>query len=326
MRKHLIIGGAGFIGSHVAQHLVKSVDSAERVVVYDNLSSGTELHLAPISDKIEFVFGDVKDLDKLSSAMQGIDVVYLFAANPDIAKAVSQPNVDFWEGTFLVNNTLEAMRVNGVRRIVYASGSGVYGETGQILVDENFTPMRPISTYGASKLAGEALVCSYCSMFGMVGTAFRFANVVGPKQTHGVGYDFIKRLLRSSSELEILGDGSQNKSYIYIDDIVAAIRVGLESDRGGFNVYNVATDDLITVKEIADIACRLLKLTDVAYKFTGGDRGWKGDVPLIRLNSQKIRSLGWSSKHSSEEAIHLSMESMATEFSSVLPDNKVPKR
>jgi len=313
MKSYLIIGGAGFIGSHVAKNIIETNPNAN-VVIYDNFSSGTDEHLNGIGRKINIIRADIKDRDKLSNAMLGVDVVYQFAANPDIAKAVRQPDIDFWEGTYLVNNILEAMREMNVKRIIYSSGSGVYGETGCELVGEDYNQMRPISTYGASKLGCEALICAYTSMFGMIGTIFRFANVVGPKQTHGVGYDFIRRLIKNPNNLEILGDGNQNKSYIYIDDIISAMNIAQERERGQFNIYNVSTGDLITVKKIAEIACQLLGLENVQFKYTGGDRGWKGDVPTIRLNSKKIESLGWSHLYSSEDAIRKSMASMVNEL------------
>jgi UDP-glucose 4-epimerase len=313
VEKYLIIGGAGFIGSHVAKNLIRNKPNS-KIVIYDNFSSGTAEHLREIEGKLEIVEADIKDRERLTTAMRGIDVVYQFAANPDIAKAVKQPDIDFWEGTYLVNNILEAMRENNVKRIIYSSGSGVYGETGQELVSEDYSPMRPISTYGASKLGCEALICSYTSMFGIAATIFRFANVVGPKQTHGVGYDFIRRLIKNPKRLEILGDGNQNKSYIYIDDIVSAIDMALEKEHGYFNIYNVSSGDLISVKNIAEIACHILQLEEVEFVYTGGDRGWKGDVPTIRLDSTKIESLGWAPVYSSSEAIKKSMEAMAKEL------------
>ena len=150
---------------------------------------------------------DLKNLDQLSEAIAGADVVFHFASNPDIARAATQPDIDFWEGTYLTQNLLEAMRVADVPRLIYASGSGVYGDTGETAVTETYSPLLPISTYGASKLACEALICSYTHMFDVHGTAFRFANVVGPRQTHGVAYDFVRRLLNDPTQLAMLGDG-----------------------------------------------------------------------------------------------------------------------
>lgn len=306
--KYIILGGAGFIGSHVAKRLIKEEEESE-VYVYDNFSSGQERHLAEVleSERLHIIRGDLKDLDSLAEAMEGKDIVYSLASNPDIAKAVTQPDIDFWEGTYLINNVVEAMRKNGVKKLIYASGSGVYGDVGHTVTAEDFSPMLPSSTYGASKLACEALICSYCHMFDMAASAFRFANVVGPNQTHGVGYDFVHKLRENPKELPILGDGTQSKSYIYIDDIVDALRIVEKKALTGYNYYNVATLDHITVTEIADVVVKVMGLRNVEYKYAGGDRGWKGDVPVVRLDSDKIRNLGWSNRYSTPEAIELSV-------------------
>jgi UDP-glucose 4-epimerase len=308
---YLIIGGAGFIGSHLVNRLLNE-EKVSKVVIYDNFSSGKMWHLEDLKDNknLSIIEADIKEMDKLTAAMENIDVVYHFASNPDISKAVTQPDIDFWEGTFLTNNILEAMRKKNVKKLVYASGSGVYGDTGITEVDEDYSPMLPISTYGASKLACEALISSYCYMFDINAAAFRFANVVGPHQTHGVGYDFIKRLLQNPKELAILGDGTQSKSYIYVSDIINAIRHIELKFLIEFNYYNVGTLDSISVTEIADIVTGIMHLKDVKYSYSGGKRGWKGDVPVIRLNSGKIRNLGWQNKYNTTEAITLSVKSM----------------
>ena len=309
--KYMVAGGAGFIGSHVVKRLMREEPEAE-IYVYDNFSSGSEKHLeeALNDDRLHIIRGDLKDLDQITNSVAGIDIVYSFASNPDIAKAISQPDIDFWEGTYLINNLLEAMRRSGVRHLLYASGSGVYGDVGAAVTDEDFSPMLPASTYGASKLACEALICSYCKMFDMNAAAFRFANVVGPNQTHGVGYDFLRRLREDPNQLTILGDGTQSKSYIYIDDIVNALRTVQKKALNGYNYYNVATLDHMTVTEIADTVVEVMGLEHVQYRYTGGDRGWKGDVPIVRLDSQKIRRLGWSNQYSSLQAIKMSVQSM----------------
>lgn len=311
--RSLIIGGAGFVGSHLTQKLLKQKDHS--VVVYDNFTSGTDYHLQLVHGhkNLLVIKGDVKDLPALIKAAENIDIIYHFASNPDISKAITQPDIDFWEGTYLTNNVAEAARRSGIKQIIYASGSGVYGDTGELVVSEDYAPLRPISTYGASKLAGEALLCSYCEMFDLRCSAFRFANVVGPKQTHGVGYDFIGKLRKNPKELSILGDGSQSKSYIYIEDVLFALEVALSSNLSGFSAFNVATTDAISVREIADIVCAQMKLKDVEYRFTGGKRGWKGDVPVVRLSSEAIRKLGWQPKRTSREAIVASIQEMLSE-------------
>ena len=311
----MVMGGAGFIGSHVVQRLFSQEKDSE-IYVYDNFSSGKESHLGAVlnDSRVHLVSGDLKDLARLENVVRGKDVVYSLASNPDISKAVSQPDIDFWEGTYLVNNVLEAMRRNGVKKLIYASGSGVYGDVGATVTDEDFSPLLPSSTYGASKLACEALICSYCHMFDMDAAAFRFANVVGPHQTHGVGYDFVRRLRENSAELRILGDGTQSKSYIYVSDVVDALRLVEKTALKGYSYYNVATLDHITVTEIADLTVREMKLSGVRYAYTGGDRGWKGDVPVVRLNSGKIRKLGWNNQYTTSEAMAMSIRAMLDEL------------
>jgi UDP-glucose 4-epimerase len=303
-----VAGGAGFIGSHLVEALLRRSDT--HVVVYDNLSSGTKAHLGSMLDheRLDLVIGDIRAFDDLVGAIQGCEHVYLLASNPDIALATADPGIDFWQGTYLTHNVLEAMRVNGVSRITYASGSGVYGDQGETEVDEEFGPLIPISTYGASKLAGEAMIAAYAHMFGIDAVAFRFANVVGPRQTHGITYDFVRRLLRDSSRLRILGDGSQSKSYIHVTDVVGAIMLLTEQRWDGFEIFNVGTGDYITVSEIADLVVERMGLDKIPYSYTGGDRGWKGDVPIVRFRSNKLASRGWHCTHNSREAIIASID------------------
>lgn len=311
MKKYFVAGGAGFIGSHLVKKLLLD-KSIGKIIIYDNFSSGKKWHLESVlNDKrLEIICGDIKDLDQLTLSMNGSDVVYHFASNPDIAKAALEPDIDFWEGTYLTNNILEAMRKAGVFRLLYASGSGVYGETGQTAVIENHENMKPISTYGASKLGCEALICSYGHMFKIKGSAFRFANVVGPNQTHGVGFDFIRKLISNNSRLEIFGDGEQSKSYIYVTDVLSAMQLIENKQKEIFSTFNVSPPDYITVNQIADLICKIMELKDVKYFHTGGDRGWKGDVPVIRLDTKRIRSFGWKNEYSCKEAIEKSILSI----------------
>jgi UDP-glucose 4-epimerase len=311
-------GGAGFLGSHFIRRLLGRAD-VRRVVIFDNFSSGKESHLSGLrrDKRLEVVAGDLKEKEAVVAAMRGCELVIHLAANPDIAKAVDQPDIDFWEGTFLAQNVLEAMRITGARRMLYTSGSGVYGENAEVAFSESYGPCVPISTYGASKLACEALISAYCHMFGMTCRAFRFANVVGPRQTHGVGYDFVRRLRADPSHLRILGDGSQSKSYIHVDDVLDAVLAADGSGDRKYDIFNVATGDYITVREIADIAVRVSGLDprSVRYDFTGGDRGWKGDVPVVRFDCSKIHGLGWRSRRTSAEAVRDAMAAMLAEFS-----------
>jgi UDP-glucose 4-epimerase len=308
--RYFVAGGAGFIGSHLVRHLLDEPDA--RITIFDNFTSGKEWHLgaAASNPRVKVCKGDIKDLPALTEAMRRHDHVYHFASNPDIAKAITQPDIDFWEGTYLTQNVLEAMRVAGVPRLTYASGSGIYGDTGETPVFEDFAPLLPISTYGASKLAGEALICAYCSMFELHGLAFRFANVVGPHQTHGVAYDFVRRLLRDPTRLSILGDGSQSKSYIHVDDVIGGMRWVARQGCQGFDYFNVATEDYATVRDIADLVVQRLGLSGVSYEFSGGKRGWKGDVPVVRFDTRKLRGCGWKNTRTCREALADSIDSL----------------
>ena len=313
MSTSFVAGGAGFIGSHLALELLHR--DSEHVVVFDNLSSGSEDYLRDaIGDpRLELVVGDLQDLEAVRRAMEGCEHVYHFAANPDIAKAATEPGVDFWQGTYLTHNVIEAMRLNSVPRITYASGSGVYGDRGTEVVDETSGSLIPISTYGASKLSCEAMLAAYVHMFGIHAAVFRFANVVGERQTHGITYDFVRRLLEEPARLTILGDGTQSKSYIHVSDVVAAMLLVGDQAWTGFEAFNAGTDDYITVAEIADLVVERMGLRDVVYEYTGGSRGWKGDVPVVRFSSEKLRARGWRCRLTSREALLASIDANMAE-------------
>lgn len=310
----IIVGGAGFIGSHFTDALLAD-ERTRRVTLYDNFSSGQEWHYAHHAndDRLEVVRGDANDLDALRAAMAGHDLVIHLASNPDIAAAMTNPAIDVDEGTLITHHVVEAMRLTGVPRIAYASGSGVYGDLGEHAATEDHGPVIPVSTYGASKLAGEALISSYAYMFDSQGFAFRFGNVVGRRQTHGVGFDFVRRLREDSSRLTVLGNGTQSKSYVLVTDIVAAVLCALDASIDEpFNVFNVATGDYITVREIADLAVEVTGLDRASTQIEYGTepRGWKGDVPVVRLSTDRIRALGWSPSAQSREALRQSMQAM----------------
>jgi UDP-glucose 4-epimerase len=310
IRKVFVTGGAGFIGAHLVNSILDTSDAS--VTVFDNFSTGQRFHFGErVSDpRLTIIEANAQDQNKLIQAIQGHDIVYHFASNSDIAKAQQEPSVDFMNGTLLTHNVLEAMRITGVARIVFTSGSGVYGEVGSTPVPENYDRMIPISTYGACKLACEALISAYSFMFDITGTVFRFANVVGPHQTHGVAYDFIQRLAQDPTQLKIFGDGTQSKPYIHIEDILKAFFLMEKTQVNGYDVFNVGSQDHLTVQEIADIVCERMGLNNVKYKFTGGSRGWKADVPVYRLNTDKIRSYGWHNTRNSREAVVAAVDAM----------------
>ena len=319
MYRVVVVGGAGFIGAHFVDTLL-GMDDVQRVRVYDNFSSGRRWHLEhhASDNRFDVVSEDARNLEALTAAFEGFDTVIHLASNPDIAAAVNNPLIDFDQGTLLTQNVVEAMRRSSCELVLYASGSGVYGDLGEQEGTENYGPLVPESTYGASKLAGEALIASYCHMFGMSGRAFRFANVVGPRQTHGVGYDFVRRLLADPSHLNVLGDGRQSKSYVHVDDVIAAVLTAARALVDPFSTFNVATTDYITVKEIADLAIETVvgDTHTTSIQFAGGDRGWSGDVPIVRLNTDRIRKLGWNNALSTRAALKSSLDSLLEDFQS----------
>jgi UDP-glucose 4-epimerase len=316
IRRVCIVGGAGFIGSHFADRLLED-DATEKLTVYDNFLSGREWHLAAHQSdpRMTVVKGDVRDLGGLAAAMAGHDTVIHLASNPDIARAMTDPAIDFDQGTLLTHHVAEAARRTAASMVLYASGSGVYGDLGHAEATEDHGPLIPVSTYGASKLAGEALLASYAAMFGIAVRAFRFGNVVGPRQTHGVGFDFIRRLLEDPHRLRILGDGRQSKSYIHVDDVVEAVLHVARLTTGPHAVFNVATGDYVTVTEIAELAVEAVGLPagSTRFAYTGGDRGWPGDVPVVRINTDRIRALGWKNQRTGRQALRASMASMLTD-------------
>lgn len=310
--RYFIAGGAGFIGSYFTDALLAQPET-RGVTIFDNFSSGREWHYeAHEKDaRLHIVRADISDVNALTATIGGHDWVIHLAANPDIARAAEIPEIDFYHGTLLTNNILEAMRRAGVHRLLYASGSGVYGDAGDTLLAEDYSPLLPVSTYGASKLASEALIASYCSMFRLRACALRLGNVVGARQTHGVGFDFLRSLSVRPKRLRILGDGEQSKPYIHASDVVQAAFCAAQNGRAPFSVFNVATDDALTVREIAELTAEILGLaTPPVFEYSGGARGWRGDVPVVRLNCARVRSLGWSPQWNSREAMRQSLQEL----------------
>jgi UDP-glucose 4-epimerase len=305
----LVTGGAGFIGSHLVDKLI---ELGNEVIVLDNLSSGKEEFIQKHFKNPNFKFYKVDLLkDKINDYFKNVDEVWHLAANPDVRAALKDTKIDINQNILLTHNVLEAMRENDVKKIFFTSSSTVYGEANKIPTPENYSPLMPISLYGSTKLACEALISSYCKTFDLNGIVFRLANIVGPKSTHGIIHDFINKLMRNPVELEILGDGNQRKSYLYIDDCIDAMITASENLKEKFDVYNVGSEDWITVKEIAKIVCEKLKLNP-EFKFTGEERGWKGDVPKMLLDISKIKKIGWKPKYNSKDAIEITVENIVS--------------
>lgn len=299
----LVTGGLGFIGSHIVDKLV---DQGFKVRIIDNLSSGRMENIEHrLGDpRLEVLNIDLKDKDKLVEYTKDVEVVFHYAANPEVRVSTTDPEIHFKENILATFNLLEAMRVNDVEELVFASSSSVYGEPEFIPVDENAS-VKPVSVYGASKAACENLIQAYSNLYGFKTVSLRYANVVGPRLRHGVIYDFITKLLANPRRLEILGDGSQTRSYIYIDDAVEATITVWRSMGRRFDVYNVGSGDWINVREIADIIVEVMKLENVEYIYKPilHGIGWLGDVKHIALKIDKVKKLGWKPKLDSRGAV-----------------------
>ena len=300
----LVAGGAGFIGSHLCDALLAK---GHKVIVADKLIMGGQNieHLKGNDDfrfyKIELA--DQANVDKLFVENK-IDAVYHLAANSDIQKGGKEPSIDFNDTLLTTRALLEGMRKANVKNMFFASTSAVYGEMLDVELTEETGGIKPVSYYGGAKLASEALISSYVSMCDMNAVIFRFPNVIGPRLTHGAVFDFIRKLRKNPRELEILGNGTQCKPYIYVLDLVDAIVKLTEDFKPGEDVYNISVkSEGTTVTHIAEIVVDVLGLENVEFKYTGGDRGWKGDVPRFAYDISKVLATGWEPKHTSDEAV-----------------------
>jgi UDP-glucose 4-epimerase len=309
-RSILVTGGAGFIGSHLVERLL----SQNRVTVLDNFSSGRrENLLSHLRDpRFRLVDGDIMDERVVEKALEDTDMVFHLAANPDVKLGALDTRIHLDQNVLATHNLLEGMRKAGVGHIAFTSTSTIYGEAEVVPTPEDYGPLKPISLYGASKLACEALISSYCHTFDMQSWIYRFANIVGERGTHGVVVDFISKLRANPRELEILGSGEQRKSYLEVKDCVEAMVHCVERSHEETNIFNIGSQDLIDVKGIADIVTEKMNLPEVRYRFTGGHhgRGWRGDVLVMQLSIEKISGLGWRPKRTSAEAVRAATEAL----------------
>jgi len=306
--KVLVTGGAGFIGSHLVDKLI---NEGYRVRVADNLSSGRLENLKKYleSNTIELVIGDLKDLQTALKVVESVDVVFHLAANPEVRVSTTNPEIHFNENVLATFNLLEAMRKKNVKELVFASSSSVYGEPEEIPVGED-APIRPVSVYGASKAACENLIHAYSKLYRIKAVVLRYANVVGSRLRHGVVWDFVNKLKRDPEKLEILGDGKQIRSYIYVDDAVEATLLAWRESADYFRVFNVASEDWITVDEVADEVIKTMGLSNVKkiYKPILHGVGWPGDVKRIALDITKLSTLGFKLSMNSLKAVRESVK------------------
>ena len=305
--KVLVTGGAGFIGSHLVDRLM---ERDYEVRVLDDLSAGSLENIRQWLDheRFEFVRGDMRDLEVVTDAVKGVDAVFHLAANPEVRIGAQSPELLYETNVLITYNLLEAMRKEGVNVLAFTSSSTVYGEAEKLPTPEDYGPLEPISVYGGAKLAAEALISGYAHTFDFKALIFRLANIIGERSNHGVIYDFINKLRKNPERLEILGDGTQRKSYLHVSDTVEGMlhlfNEFLKEDKT-YDVYNLGNDDWITVKEIAAIVSREMGLNP-EFHFTGGvdgGRGWKGDVKIMLLSIGKAKSTGWKPKLNSYQAV-----------------------
>jgi len=315
----IITGGAGFIGSHLTERLL---GEGQKVIVLDNFSSGRRENLQHLNKDLSLTIirEDLKKSAQLEQIISQGEIVYHFAANPEVRVGETDPKVHFEENIVATFNLLEAIRhAQAQKVIVFASTSTVYGDASKIPTPENYGPLIPISTYGASKLACEALIMSYAYTFNHRALILRLANIIGPKSNHGVIVDFIKKIMANPNQLEILGDGAQEKSYMHISDCIEAImhltNRFLESSKK-VDIYNIGSQDKITVKEIARITAKEMGRANIRFDYTGGvdgGRGWKGDVKTMQLSINKLLKTGWKPKYTSKQAVRITTKALLKE-------------
>lgn len=318
----LVTGGAGFIGSHLVDALM---ERGLEVTVLDNLSGG---RLSNISSwlknpRLRFIIGDMLNPDDVRRALEGCDIVFHLAANPDVKVGAINTKIDYEQNILATRNLLEVMRESEeCKRIIFTSTSTVYGEAKVMPTPEDYGPLKPISLYGASKLACEALISGYSYLFGFKGVICRLANIVGSRSGHGVIYDFIMKLRSNPRRLEVLGDGTQRKSYLHVKDCIEAILLAAERAVEQVEIYNVGSEDTVSVSTIANIVIEEMGLRDVEVIYTGGvegGRGWKGDVKEMLLDVSKIKGLGWRPKLNSAEAVRQAAREIISEIISRQP-------
>jgi UDP-glucose 4-epimerase len=303
LMKVFVTGGAGFIGSNLVDRLLEAGHS---VTVFDNFSGGRndflERHYS--SDRFRLVEADVRDTGRVIRELEpSTDIVFHLAANADIARGVEDPTLDFEHSLVATFSVLRAMRERGVRRIFYTSGSGVYGDRGLAYSSERHGPLLPVSMYGATKLGAEGLVSAFVALFDMQAWMIRPANIIGPRATHGVVFDFVRRLRADPTALAILGDGKQSKAYLHVHDVIDAMLLILKKARSKINVHNLSSNSFITVNEIARLVVSSMKLRNVKITRGASKVGWKGDVAIVRLRNTALNKLGWKPKYTSVQAV-----------------------
>ena len=309
--KCFVTGGAGFIGSNLVEDLIED----HEVVVYDNLVLGRKEFLSGYSKNKDFSFieADLLDMKTLRKSIKGCGVVFHLAANSDISNN-KITDIDLKNGTIATYNLLEAMRLDGIKKIIFSSTSAIYGEAIIKPTPEVYGPLLPISFYGASKLACESLISAFCHNFGMQSWIFRFANIAGKNGTHGAVVDFIIKLRKDSKNLLILGNGKQSKPYLHVKDCVEGMLHGWKNSNEEVNYFNLACEGSTSVDKIAKIVVEAMNLKNVKFNYTGTERGWPGDVPQVLLSAGKMKSIGWQAKLTSDGAVRKAAKELVSQL------------
>ncbi len=316
--KVLITGGLGFIGSNLVDAVMPQ---GLNTCVLDNLSVGTFNNVKQWlkSSSFTFIRVDLLNLHDVTKASRDCDIVFHLAANPEVRTSSVMPHIHFEQNVVATYNLLEAIRKSrSTRTLVFTSSSTVYGEPSKIPTPEDYAPLMPISVHGSCKLACEALIIAYTNTYGFKSIIYRLANIVGSRSRHGVIYDFILKLKKNPARLEILGDGSQIKSYLHVSDCVEAMLLGLQKSKRHVEIFNVGSEDQVDVKTIAEVVTREMETEEVKFEFTGGvdgGRGWKGDVKNMLLDISKLKSLGWQPKHKGIQPIVKATHEIMNELS-----------
>jgi UDP-glucose 4-epimerase len=301
IHRAFVTGGAGFIGSHIVDRLAQL---STNVIVYDNFSTGQEQFVSQHAGnpKVRVVHADVLDSERVKQEMETCDFVFHVQANADVRGGIQRTRVDLEQNTIATWNVLEAMRIHEIKHVVFASSATVYGEPNVFPTPESYAPLQT-SLYGASKLACEAMIQAYCEYFGITCYIFRFVSWIGARYTHGVIFDFIKKLRTNGHMLEILGDGKQRKSYLDVTDGCSGIFYAIQHAKERKNIFNLGHDKIMNVLDLADIVVQEFGLKGVQYRTTGGERGWLGDSPFVHLDTAKLKALGWRPEVSIEQGI-----------------------
>ena len=301
-KKILIFGGAGFIGSHLTERLIQ--DGAA-VTVFDNLKTGRKSNLAQVFENpgFRFVEADVSDRKKVDATVPGHEIIFHFCDDSDIRSAAEHPDTFVEQNIMGLFYVLEAMRKNGIRTILFPSSTTVFGELANPPASESHGPMMPLNIYGGAKLAAEGLISAWAHAYDFRAVVFRFVGIIGGRMDHGVVHDFVRKLQKDPTQLEILGDGTQRRSFVLVDDCIEGMLFALANANRSYNLVHIGNVDQISINETAETICRVMKLRNVKRLYTGGKVGWKGDVTSNFIATETLTAWGWKPPRSSREAV-----------------------